>query len=175
VQIWNFLTALLWKENFFLNLPSFYNNHCFLPSIRNHKLKANWFLNSQSLSIDIIWYTLAPAGCSMKTRCHLQRCDAKNNKDASCSPQPAPSCLLHGLHEFLVSSITKLGKLLLSFWFIRSLGDIKLLCAYSFPIRLHCHFDMLINSGLCTCKAGALPLKPHIQCSLLWLFWRWVL
>jgi hypothetical protein len=24
-----------------------------------------------------------------------------------------------------------------------------------------------------TCKAGALPLKPHLQSIFLWLFWRW--
>jgi hypothetical protein len=30
-----------------------------------------------------------------------------------------------------------------------------------------------LNSGLCTCKAGALPLEPHLQSILLWLFWRW--
>jgi hypothetical protein len=23
------------------------------------------------------------------------------------------------------------------------------------------------------CKAGALPLEPHLQPILLWLFWRW--
>jgi hypothetical protein len=23
------------------------------------------------------------------------------------------------------------------------------------------------------CKAGALPLKPHLQSIVLWLFWRW--
>jgi hypothetical protein len=28
-----------------------------------------------------------------------------------------------------------------------------------------------LNSGLHTCKAGALP--PHLQFILLWLFWRW--
>jgi hypothetical protein len=30
-----------------------------------------------------------------------------------------------------------------------------------------------LNSGLCTCKAGALPLEPHLQSILLCLFWRW--
>jgi hypothetical protein len=30
-----------------------------------------------------------------------------------------------------------------------------------------------LNSGLCTCKAGALPLEPLLQSILLWLFWRW--
>jgi hypothetical protein len=30
-----------------------------------------------------------------------------------------------------------------------------------------------LNLGLCTWKAGALPLKPHLQSILLWLFWRW--
>jgi hypothetical protein len=29
------------------------------------------------------------------------------------------------------------------------------------------------DSGLCACKAGALPLEPHLQSILLWLFWRW--
>jgi hypothetical protein len=30
-----------------------------------------------------------------------------------------------------------------------------------------------LKSGLCTCKAGALPLEPHLQTILLWLFCRW--
>jgi hypothetical protein len=30
-----------------------------------------------------------------------------------------------------------------------------------------------LNSGLCACKTGALPLEPYIQFILLWLFWRW--
>jgi hypothetical protein len=30
-----------------------------------------------------------------------------------------------------------------------------------------------LNSGLCTCKTGALPLEPHLQSILLWLFWSW--
>jgi hypothetical protein len=30
-----------------------------------------------------------------------------------------------------------------------------------------------LNSGLCTCKAGALLLEPHLQSIFLWLFWRW--
>jgi hypothetical protein len=30
-----------------------------------------------------------------------------------------------------------------------------------------------LNSQLCTCKAGALPLEAHLQSILLWLFWRW--
>jgi hypothetical protein len=30
-----------------------------------------------------------------------------------------------------------------------------------------------LNSGLCTCKAGALLLQPHRWSTLLWLFWRW--
>jgi hypothetical protein len=29
-----------------------------------------------------------------------------------------------------------------------------------------------LNSGLHTCKAGTLPLEPHLQSMLLWLFWR---
>jgi hypothetical protein len=29
-----------------------------------------------------------------------------------------------------------------------------------------------LYSELCTCKAS-LPLKPHFQSILLWLFWRW--
>jgi hypothetical protein len=28
-----------------------------------------------------------------------------------------------------------------------------------------------LNSGLHTCKTGALQLEPHIQSVLLWLFW----
>jgi hypothetical protein len=32
-----------------------------------------------------------------------------------------------------------------------------------------------VNSGLLTCKAGALLLEPHLQFILLWLFWRSVL
>jgi hypothetical protein len=30
-----------------------------------------------------------------------------------------------------------------------------------------------LNSGLHTCKVGALMLETHIQYILLWLFWRW--
>jgi hypothetical protein len=30
-----------------------------------------------------------------------------------------------------------------------------------------------LNSGLCTCKAGALPPGPHLQSILFWLFRRW--
>jgi hypothetical protein len=33
--------------------------------------------------------------------------------------------------------------------------------------------DWGLNLGLCTCKAGALLLEPHLQSILLWLFWRW--
>jgi hypothetical protein len=33
--------------------------------------------------------------------------------------------------------------------------------------------DWDLNSGLHTCKAGTLLLKPHLQSILLWLFWRW--
>jgi hypothetical protein len=33
--------------------------------------------------------------------------------------------------------------------------------------------DWGLNSGLCTCKPGALPIDPHLQSILLWLFWRW--
>jgi hypothetical protein len=29
-----------------------------------------------------------------------------------------------------------------------------------------------LNSGLHTCKAGTVPLKPHLHSVLLWLFWR---
>jgi hypothetical protein len=32
---------------------------------------------------------------------------------------------------------------------------------------------VVLNSGLCTCKAGALPLEPHFWSILLWLFWMW--
>jgi hypothetical protein len=32
-----------------------------------------------------------------------------------------------------------------------------------------------LNSGLCTCKAGALPFQPQLQSILLWLSWRWSL
>jgi hypothetical protein len=32
--------------------------------------------------------------------------------------------------------------------------------------------DWNLNSQHHTCKAGALPLEPHLQSSLLWLFWR---
>jgi hypothetical protein len=34
-------------------------------------------------------------------------------------------------------------------------------------------WDWGLNSGICTCKAGALLLEPHPQSILLWLFWRW--
>jgi hypothetical protein len=30
-----------------------------------------------------------------------------------------------------------------------------------------------LNSGLCTCKAWALPLEPCFQSTSFWLFWRW--
>jgi hypothetical protein len=33
--------------------------------------------------------------------------------------------------------------------------------------------DLGLNSGLCDCKAGTLPLEPHLQSIFLWLFWRW--
>jgi hypothetical protein len=28
-----------------------------------------------------------------------------------------------------------------------------------------------LNSGLHACKAGTVPLEPHLQSILLWLFW----
>jgi hypothetical protein len=34
-------------------------------------------------------------------------------------------------------------------------------------------WDWSLNSGICAWKAGALPLEPHFQSILLWLFWRW--
>jgi hypothetical protein len=34
-------------------------------------------------------------------------------------------------------------------------------------------FDWGLNSWLHNCKAGAVPLEPHLQTTLLWLFWRW--
>jgi hypothetical protein len=36
-------------------------------------------------------------------------------------------------------------------------------------------WDWSLHSGLCTCKASAVPLDshPHLQSILLWLFWRW--
>jgi hypothetical protein len=34
-------------------------------------------------------------------------------------------------------------------------------------------WDQSLNSGLFTCKAGALLLEPCLQPILLWLFWRW--
>jgi hypothetical protein len=30
-----------------------------------------------------------------------------------------------------------------------------------------------LNSGFCACKAGTLPLEPHLQSILPWLFWKW--
>jgi hypothetical protein len=33
--------------------------------------------------------------------------------------------------------------------------------------------DWVLNSGLCTCKAGALPLDPYLKSTMLWLFCRW--
>jgi hypothetical protein len=33
--------------------------------------------------------------------------------------------------------------------------------------------ELDLNSGLCLCKLGALPLEPQFQSILLWLFWRW--
>jgi hypothetical protein len=32
-----------------------------------------------------------------------------------------------------------------------------------------------LNSGLCPCKAGAVPVESHLQSMLVWLFWRWSL
>jgi hypothetical protein len=34
-------------------------------------------------------------------------------------------------------------------------------------------WDWHLNLGLRICKAGVLPLEPHLQSILLWLFWRW--
>jgi hypothetical protein len=34
-------------------------------------------------------------------------------------------------------------------------------------------WDWGLNSGFQTFKEGALPLEPHLQSILLWLFWRW--
>jgi hypothetical protein len=34
-------------------------------------------------------------------------------------------------------------------------------------------WDWGLNSGHHVCKAGILPLEPHLQSILLWLFWRW--
>jgi hypothetical protein len=34
-------------------------------------------------------------------------------------------------------------------------------------------WDWDLNAGFCTCKAGALPLEPHLQSILFCLFWRW--
>jgi hypothetical protein len=34
-------------------------------------------------------------------------------------------------------------------------------------------WDWGLNSELCDCKAGALPLELHVQSVLLWLFWKW--
>jgi hypothetical protein len=31
----------------------------------------------------------------------------------------------------------------------------------------------LVGLGVCKRKAGALPLEPHLQSILLWLFWKW--
>jgi hypothetical protein len=40
-----------------------------------------------------------------------------------------------------------------------------------------CYFffswDCGLNSGFHFCKAGALPLEPHLQSILVWLFWKW--
>jgi hypothetical protein len=33
-------------------------------------------------------------------------------------------------------------------------------------------WDWSLHSGLQACKAGTLPLEPHLQSTLLWLFWR---
>jgi hypothetical protein len=33
--------------------------------------------------------------------------------------------------------------------------------------------DWSLNPGLSTYEAGTQLLKPHLQCILLWLFWRW--
>jgi hypothetical protein len=44
----------------------------------------------------------------------------------------------------------------------------------SFTIK---NFNILVHkthSGLCTCKVGALPLEPHPQFILFWLFWGWI-
>jgi hypothetical protein len=59
-------------------------------------------------------------------------------------------------------------------------GKVSMLygCYISFSCTLGgfvCLFlvDWSLNSKLHTCKAGALPLHPHPQFILLWLFWRW--
>jgi hypothetical protein len=34
-------------------------------------------------------------------------------------------------------------------------------------------WDWGLDSGFCACKANAVPLDPHLQSILLWLYWRW--
>jgi hypothetical protein len=41
------------------------------------------------------------------------------------------------------------------------------------PVFFFFWWEWGLNSGIHACKAGALPLKSHIQFILLRLFWRW--
>jgi hypothetical protein len=41
-----------------------------------------------------------------------------------------------------------------------------------FFCRVGVKWDWGLNSGLCTCKAGIVQLKWHLQSILSWLFWR---
>jgi hypothetical protein len=43
--------------------------------------------------------------------------------------------------------------------------NLRLFC---FVLFFCCVGDWGLNSGLCTCKAGAVPLEPHLQSVLLW-------
>jgi hypothetical protein len=42
-----------------------------------------------------------------------------------------------------------------------------------FPSLIFFEWDWSLNSRLSTCKAGTLPLEPHLQYILLCLFWKW--
>jgi hypothetical protein len=47
------------------------------------------------------------------------------------------------------------------------------LLIFSLSLSLSLNGTGVLNSGLHTCKAGALLLEPCLQSILFWLFWRW--
>jgi hypothetical protein len=81
------------------------------------------------------------------------------------------------VQEFVLGTLT----IVLRHLFIGSIYSSRRNKCYSGPDSLHFSFfgrgELVglggLNSGLCACKSGALPLEPHLQSILLWLFWRW--
>jgi hypothetical protein len=63
--------------------------------------------------------------------------------------------------QFDIIKIPKAG------WFL------KAVCAFFHGFFFFLFVGHGLNSGFCICKVGALPLEPHLQSILLWLFWRW--